>query len=216
MRTGYRGKNAVFEVIIALDDRRARVRFLLPNLFVLSDDRVNDDVLRALLELNMKYILIKFAFDSRDGEVRAEIDAPVDGGDLAFATFKQALFTLLATADECYPIISAMIHGSEMVRRRSATEIARSGKPANDKKKRDSSRRGYFGKSNRVLPERPDSNLIDDALDFNEAILFDDSALSSANDLFGIDPSKRDDDDAPDKNDPGDAPGADDDDIIQS
>ncbi|MFH1377287.1 MAG: YbjN domain-containing protein [Planctomycetota bacterium] len=203
VRTGFRGKNAVFEVIIALDDRRARVRFLLPNLFVLSDDRLNDDVLKSLLELNMKYILIKFAYDSRDGEVRAEIDAPIDGGDLAFATFKQALFTLLATADEVYPTISNLIHGSDTVRRRSASEITTVSEQAGGKK-RDSSRRGFFGKSNRILPDRPDSSLIDDALDIDHKSIFDDSSHPSVNDIFhiGTDDEKPSDSDDKDEDDP--------------
>lgn len=113
IRTSFRGKNAVFEVLIVLDDRRGRVRFVLPNLFVLQPTRVNLEILKELLVLNMRYILVKFGFDPEDGEVRVEVDVPIEGGDLTFESFQRSLFSLLSVVDEVHPLLSRLIYDTD-------------------------------------------------------------------------------------------------------
>ena len=148
IRTSFRGKNAVFEVLIVFDDRRGRVRFVLPNLFVLPPNRVNAEILTELLALNMRFILVKFGYDPEDGEVRVEVDVPIEGGDLTFESFQRSLFSLLSVADEVHPKLSQLIYGPPRAER---SEPSKHGASAPDIPPRSD----YTGRS-ASKPDAPD------------------------------------------------------------
>jgi len=66
------------------------VRFIVPNYLNLTKVKNKARILERLMELNMQYILLKFGYDPSDGEVRAEIDVPVNDTDMSYEGFGAA------------------------------------------------------------------------------------------------------------------------------
>jgi hypothetical protein len=113
IRTGFRGDNATYRAMILFDSEKQRVRFIVPNYLNLVKVRDKSKVLERLMELNMQYILLKFGFDPADGEVRAEIDVPVNDTDLSYEGFRRCLYCLLTAADEEYPEMTRLMWGKD-------------------------------------------------------------------------------------------------------
>ncbi len=111
IRTSFRGDHAAYHCLILFDAEKNRVRFLIPNYLVVPAGKATAKVYQRLLEMNMQYIMMKFGFDPRDGEVRAEIDLPVDDGDVSYEAFRRCLFCLVSAADESYPELMQLIFG---------------------------------------------------------------------------------------------------------
>jgi hypothetical protein len=112
IRTGFRGDNATYRAMILFDAEKQRVRFIVPNYLNLAKVRDKSKVLERLMELNMQYILLKFGYDPADGEVRAEIDVPVNDTDLSYEGFRRCLYCLLTAADEEYPEMTRLMWGT--------------------------------------------------------------------------------------------------------
>lgn len=113
IRTGFRGDNATYRAMILFDSEKQRVRFIVPNYLNLVKVRDKSKVLERLMELNMQYILLKFGYDPADGEVRAEIDVPVNDTDLSYEGFRRCLYCLLTAADEEYPEMTRLMWGKD-------------------------------------------------------------------------------------------------------
>ena len=113
IRTGFRGDNATYRAMILFDAEKQRVRFIVPNYLNLGKVRDKGKVLERLMELNMQYILLKFGYDPADGEVRAEIDVPVNDTDLSYEGFRRCLYCLLTAADEEYPEMTRLMWGKD-------------------------------------------------------------------------------------------------------
>ena len=113
IRTGFRGDHATYRAMILYDSEKERVRFIVPNYLNLSKIRSKERVLERLMELNMQYILLKFGYDPADGEVRAEIDIPVNDSNLSYEGFRRCLYCLLTAVDEEYPEMMRLMWGSD-------------------------------------------------------------------------------------------------------
>src|SRR5258706_1399897 len=112
IRTGFRGDHATYRAMVLYDNEKQRVRFIVPNYLNLTKVRDKSRILERLMELNMQYILLKFGFDPADGEVRAEIDVPVNDSDLSYEGFRRCLYCLLTAADEEYPEMMRLMWGA--------------------------------------------------------------------------------------------------------
>ena len=104
--------------MILYDNEKERVRFIVPNYLNLSKVSEKYRVLERLMELNMQYILLKFGYDPADGEVRAEIDVPVNDSDLSYEGFRRCLYCLLTAVDEEYPEMMRLMWGTDQHRKK--------------------------------------------------------------------------------------------------
>ena len=111
IRTGFRGDNATYRAMVLFDAEKQRVRFIVPNYLNLVKVKDKSKVLERLMELNMQYILLKFGYDPADGEVRAEIDVPVNDTDMSYEGFRRCLYCLLTAADEEFPEMTRLMWG---------------------------------------------------------------------------------------------------------
>jgi hypothetical protein len=112
IRTGFRGDHATYRAMVLYDSDKQRVRFIVPNYLNLTKVQDKPRILERLMELNMQYILIKFGFDPADGEVRAEIDVPVNDSNISYEGFRRCLYCLLTAVDEEYPEMMRLMWGS--------------------------------------------------------------------------------------------------------
>ena len=112
IRTGFRGDHATYRAMVLYDNDKQRVRFIVPNYLNLTKVQDKARVLERLMELNMQYILLKFGYDPADGEVRAEIDVPVNDSDLSYEGFRRCLYCLLTAVDEEYPAMTRLMWGN--------------------------------------------------------------------------------------------------------
>ncbi|HYG77098.1 MAG TPA: YbjN domain-containing protein [Planctomycetota bacterium] len=113
IRTGFRGDHATYRAMVLFDAEKQRVRFIVPNYLNLTKIPDRARILERLMELNMQYILLKFGFDPADGEVRAEIDVPVNDSNLSYEGFRRCLYCLLTAVDEEYPEMMRLMWGAE-------------------------------------------------------------------------------------------------------
>ena len=97
--------------MVLYDSEKQRVRFIVPNYLNLSKVQDKARILERLMELNMQYILLKFGYDPADGEVRAEIDVPVNDSNLSYDGFRRCLYCLLTAVDEEYPQMMRLMWG---------------------------------------------------------------------------------------------------------
>ena len=111
IRTGFRGDHATYRAMVLYDSEKQRVRFIVPNYLNLSKVQDKSRILERLMELNMQYILLKFGYDPADGEVRAEIDVPVNDSDISYEGFRRCLYCLLTAVDEEYPVMMRLMWG---------------------------------------------------------------------------------------------------------
>lgn len=112
IRTGFRGDHATYRAMVLLDAEKQRVRFIVPNYLNLTKIADKTRILERLMELNMQYILLKFGYDPADGEVRAEIDVPVNDSNLSYEGFRRCLYCLLTAVDEEYPEMMRLMWGT--------------------------------------------------------------------------------------------------------
>jgi hypothetical protein len=112
IRTGFRGDHATYRAMVLYDAEKHRVRFIVPNYLNLTKVQDKGRILERLMELNMQYILLKFGYDPADGEVRAEIDVPVNDSDLSYEGFRRCLYCLLTAVDEEYPEMMRLMWGA--------------------------------------------------------------------------------------------------------
>jgi hypothetical protein len=112
IRTGFRGDHATYRAMVLYDNEKQRVRFIVPNYLNLSKVQDKSRILERLMELNMQYILLKFGYDPADGEVRAEIDVPVNDSDISYEGFRRCLYCLLTAVDEEYPVMMRLMWGA--------------------------------------------------------------------------------------------------------
>ncbi|HEY3319676.1 MAG TPA: YbjN domain-containing protein [Planctomycetota bacterium] len=112
IRTGFRGDHATYRAMVLFDADKQRVRFIVPNYLNLTKIPDKLRILERLMELNMQYILLKFGYDPGDGEVRAEIDVPVNDATLSYEGFRRCLYCLLTAVDEEYPEMMRLMWGS--------------------------------------------------------------------------------------------------------
>jgi hypothetical protein len=115
IRTGFRGDHATYRAMVLYDSEKQRVRFIVPNYLNLSKVKDKSRLLERLMELNMQYILLKFGYDPADGEVRAEIDVPVNDSDISYEGFRRCLYCLLTAVDEEYPVMMRLMWGDKGV-----------------------------------------------------------------------------------------------------
>jgi hypothetical protein len=113
IRTGFRGDHATYRAMVLYDSEKQRVRFIVPNYLNLSKVPDKARILERLMELNMQYILLKFGYDPADGEVRAEIDVPVNDSDISYEGFRRCLYCLLTAVDEEYPVMMRLMWGDK-------------------------------------------------------------------------------------------------------
>ncbi|HYG75428.1 MAG TPA: YbjN domain-containing protein [Planctomycetota bacterium] len=113
IRTGFRGDHATYRAMVLYDAEKHRVRFIVPNYLNLTKVQDKSRILERLMELNMQYILLKFGYDPADGEVRAEIDVPVNDSDISYEGFRRCLYCLLTAVDEEYPEMMRLMWGPE-------------------------------------------------------------------------------------------------------
>jgi len=113
IRTGFRGDHATYRAMVLFDAEKQRVRFIVPNYLNLTKIPDRARIIERLMELNMQYILLKFGFDPADGEVRAEIDVPVNDSNLSYEGFRRCLYCLLTAVDEEYPEMMRLMWGTE-------------------------------------------------------------------------------------------------------
>jgi hypothetical protein len=111
IRTGFRGDHATYRAMVLYDAEKHRVRFIVPNYLNLTKVKNKARILERLMELNMQYILLKFGYDPSDGEVRAEIDVPVNDTDMSYEGFRRCLYCLLTAVDEEYPEMMRLMWG---------------------------------------------------------------------------------------------------------
>jgi hypothetical protein len=111
IRTGFRGDHATYRAMVLFDADKDRVRFIVPNYLNLTKVENRSRILERLMELNMQYILMKFGYDPQDGEVRAEIDVPVNDATMSYECFRRCLYCLLTAADEEYPDMMRLMWG---------------------------------------------------------------------------------------------------------
>ena len=112
IRTGFRGDHATYRAMVLFDVDKQRVRFIVPNYLNLTKIPDKARVLERLMELNMQYILLKFGYDPADGEVRAEIDVPVNDSNISYEGFRRCLYCLLTAVDEEYPEMMRLMWGT--------------------------------------------------------------------------------------------------------
>jgi len=113
IRTGFRGDHATYRAMVLYDADKDRVRFIVPNYLNLTKVEDRPRILERLMELNMQYILLKFGYDPQDGEVRAEIDVPVNDTMMSYECFRRCLYCLLTAADEEYPELMRLMWGEK-------------------------------------------------------------------------------------------------------
>src|SRR5438477_12012317 len=111
IRTGFRGDHGTYRAMVLFDAEKQRVRFIVPNYLNLTKITDKTRILERLMELNMQYILLKFGYDPADGEVRAEIDVPVNDSNLSYEGFRRCLYCLLTAVDEEYPEMMRLMWG---------------------------------------------------------------------------------------------------------
>jgi hypothetical protein len=112
IRTGFRGDHATYRAMVLYDSDKQRVRFIVPNYLNLTKVQDKARILERLMELNMQYILLKFGYDPADGEVRAEIDVPVNDSNISYEGFRRCLYCLLTAVDEEYPEMMRLMWGT--------------------------------------------------------------------------------------------------------
>ena len=122
IRTGFRGEHTTFRAMVIYDPDKQRVRFIVPNYLNLGKVKDKSKILERLMYLNMQYILVKFGYDPADGEVRAEIDVPVNDTDLSYEGFRSCLYCLFTAVDEEYPEMMRLIYGQQPAESRPVRE----------------------------------------------------------------------------------------------
>jgi hypothetical protein len=131
IRTGFRGDHATFRAMVLLDVEKQRVRFIVANYLNLSKVAEKSLILERLMELNMQYIMLKFGYDPADGEVRAEIDVPVNDTEMSYEGFRRCLYCLLTAVDEEYPEMMRLMWGDERPpRKKNERRSEKAGPPA--------------------------------------------------------------------------------------
>ena len=113
IRTGFRGDHATYRAMVLFDQEKARVRFIVPNYLNLTKVKERSRIVERMMELNMQYILLKFGYDPQDGEVRAEIDVPVNDTMMSYECFRRCLYCLLTAVDEEYPEMMRLMWGEK-------------------------------------------------------------------------------------------------------
>ena len=106
---GISGDNGNFDIAIVADtDIDVVYIAVVDYLKVPADHRNCDKVLRRLMELNWKFNIGKFEWDSSDGEVRLSYALCTDNG-LGFEAFSSALVTIVQSADDHYPELKELL-----------------------------------------------------------------------------------------------------------
>jgi len=99
---GYQGKNGSFRILVLIDNEKNVIRIMIPGYLTLST-RNRDLILTKLMTLNYQYVLGKFGYDSQDGEVRIEVNIPIDELGLTYEAFLHGLVAAIQMADEELP-----------------------------------------------------------------------------------------------------------------
>ena len=108
---GFRGLNGSYQFIIHLELNGTFLQFRsLHLLHCPSDNPHVGAVLRLLAELNYRHRLVKFGWDSSDGEIVAYADLWVMDNTVTRAQLERMIHNLLPTVDLSYPRIQATIN----------------------------------------------------------------------------------------------------------
>jgi hypothetical protein len=67
------------------------VQFRTVNMLTVNKSRYQDKIFRILAEMNLKYKIVKFAYDKDDSEIVAYIDFPINGADLTSKQIRRAV-----------------------------------------------------------------------------------------------------------------------------
>jgi hypothetical protein len=99
---GYQGKNGSFRILVIIDNEKNVIRIMIPGYLTLST-RNRDLILSKLMTLNYQYVLGKFGYDEQDGEVRIEVNIPIDGLGLTYEAFLHGLVAAIEMGDQELP-----------------------------------------------------------------------------------------------------------------
>jgi len=110
IRTGFRGRNGSYRLIVNLQKERDALLFSAPGYLTVPEEHDNkDEVLSAMMAINYQLLLGNFERDISDGEIRFRLAVPLEDNDFTYEQFQRCLFTLAYTIDKYYPIFQRML-----------------------------------------------------------------------------------------------------------
>lgn len=92
-------------MLIVVGEEGESVEFLAPRLYDLRSAVAPTAVCEMLASINFQTRTFRWEVDRRDGEVRATISAPLEGGALTHAAFRRLLALMPRTVDFWHPVI---------------------------------------------------------------------------------------------------------------